>query len=843
MNRMELHSHTHYSNIRLLDSINKPKDLINRALEIGLTGICITDHECLSSSIEVNMYAQELLKDNPNFKVGLGNEIYLIDDRENCDEFYHFILIAKDKEGHRQLRELSSLAWMNSYFFKGMERVPTLKQDLENIVSKNPGHLIATTACLGGELSSNTLKMENARKIGDNRTAEECKQNIIDFVLWCKKLFADDMYMEIAPAANRDQIIVNKKIAELSKVFDVKMVIGCDAHYLTKEDRYVHKAYLNSKGGEREVDAFYEYSYLQTEAEIIENLTPSIVDLYEKMCENSMEIWNKIENYSLLHSQRIPTVEVKDYPVCEDKSLKNFPILSSMKTSKDKVERCWINECLLKLKELESNNRLNAPIETYLAELEDEADIKRTIGEKLDTNMFKYPLTLKHYIDMFWDCGSIVGAGRGSSCAGLNHYLLGVTQLDPIKWKLPFFRYMNKERVELGDIDLDLCPSKRPLIMKKIKEERGKNFISEIDDLTRKNCGATFIATFGTETAKSAIITACRGYRSEEYPNGIDSDTANYLSSLVPVERGFNWTIGEMINGNPDKGRMPVTLFITEVNKYPGLLEIIQGIEGLVKSRGIHASGVILFDEDPYDYGCFMKAPNGEIITQYDLHDDEAAGLTKYDFLLTSVQDMILQAIKFLQESGEVEKDLTIREVYDKYFHPEVLPIEDADTWENIDKGKILACFQFDSDIGSQAIKKIQPDNIVELSNANGLLRLMAPDGEENPMDKYVRFKKDPNAWQEEMNKYGLTTKEKEVFARYLSESCGVGISQEQLMLALMDKDICGFELGDANAARKIVGKKQMSKIPELKEKIFAQATSPAVGRYMWDAIAKPQMG
>ena len=119
----------------------------------------------------------------------------------------------------------------------------------------------------------------------------------------------------------------------------------------------------------------------------------------------------------------------------------------------------------------------------------------------------------------------------------------------------------------------------------------------------------------------------------------------------------------------------------------------------------------------------------------------------------------------------------------------------------------------------------------------------MAPDGEENPMDKYVRFKKDPNAWQEEMNKYGLTTKEKEVFARYLSESCGVGISQEQLMLALMDKDICGFELGDANAARKIVGKKQMSKIPELKEKIFAQAISPAVGRYMWDAIAKPQMG
>ncbi|CAG8837070.1 1500_t:CDS:2, partial [Racocetra persica] len=168
-----------------------------------------------------------------------------------------------------------------------MERVPTLKQDLENIVSKNPGHIIATTACLGGELSKNVLAMENARKIGDNKTAEECKNKIINFVLWCKNIFGEDFYFEVAPAANRDQIIVNKKIAELSKVFNVKMVIGCDAHYLIKEDRYVHKSYLNSKGGEREIDAFYEYSYLQTEAEIIENLTPSIVDLYEEMCENN----------------------------------------------------------------------------------------------------------------------------------------------------------------------------------------------------------------------------------------------------------------------------------------------------------------------------------------------------------------------------------------------------------------------------------------------------------------------------------------------------------------------------------------------------------------------------
>lgn len=123
---------------------------------------------------------------------------------------------------------------------------------------------------------------------------------------------------------------------------------------------------------------------------------------------------------------------------------------------------------------------------TYLSRLEEEADIKDTISKKLETNMFSYPNTLQHYVDLFWDCGSMVGAGRGSSCSGLNHYLMGITQLDPIEWELPFWRYLNKERIELGDIDLDLSPSKRPLILKKIKEERGKNFKKDIDVLSRK---------------------------------------------------------------------------------------------------------------------------------------------------------------------------------------------------------------------------------------------------------------------------------------------------------------------------------------------------------------------
>ena len=227
---------------------------------------------------------------------------------------------------------------------------------------------------------------------------------------------------------------------------------------------------------------------------------------------------------------------------------------------------------------------------------------------------------------MIWDCGSMVGAGRGSSCAALNHYLMGITQLDPIEWDLPFFRYLNDERIELGDIDIDICPSKRPEILRKIKEERGYMFNQDVSQWAKENLGCTLIATFGTEGTKSAIQTACRGYRSEDYPDGIDVDEAQYMSSLIPEERGFLWPISDVINGNPDKNRRPITTFIKEVTKYDGLLDIIIAIEGLVNKRSSHASGVILFDGDPFEHSSFMKTPKGEIITAYDLHDAEFMG-------------------------------------------------------------------------------------------------------------------------------------------------------------------------------------------------------------------------
>ena len=844
-----IHNHTEYSNIRLLDSINRPKDLIKKAIELGLSGIAITDHECLSSHVEVTKIADEIRKTNPDFTIALGNEIYLVDERKSGQKYFHFLLIAKDAIGHKALRELSSTAWYYSYTDRGMERVPTTKEELSAVVNKYRGHLIATTACMGGELSTNALLAAMSKKVNDMNSAKGYERNIDNFINFCVDLFGEDFYIECAPSKFEDQLTVNQELYWIANQYNIKIVVGTDAHYLTAAERPVHKAYLNSKGGEREVDSFYEFAHLMDSDEVTDLLSlcfPSSV--IEDILDNTIEIQKKITQYSLFHKQDIPSVEVKDYPktywvttngVGEDNP--KYPHLSQMLHDDDVQNRYWVNQCLDKLYELGKIDSDDG--EKYLSELEEEARVKSIISEKLETNMFRYPNTLQHYIDMIWECGSMVGAGRGSSCAALNHYLMGITQLDPIEWDLPFFRYLNEERIELGDIDIDICPSKRPEILRRIKVERGHMFNQDVPQWAKENLGCTLVATFGTEGTKSAIQTACRGYRSELYPEGIDVDEAQYMSSLIPQERGFLWPIADVVNGNPDKNRKPVTAFIREVAKYEGLLEIITAIEGLVNKRSSHASGVILMDGDPFEHSSFMKTPKGELITAFDLHDAEYMGLTKYDFLVTEVQDKLVQAILLLQEDGEIEKNLSLREVYDKYFHPNVLPLKDQRIWDALGEVSVINTFQFDSQVGAQVAKKLKPQNVLEMADANGLMRLMGEEGEERPMDKYYRFKQNIQLWYDEMTRFGLTKEEQKTLEPYFKSSYGVPPSHEQLMRMLMDEKICHFTLGEANAARKIVGKKQMNKIPELHQKVLDQAASEKLGQYVWKCGVGPQMG
>lgn len=369
------------------------------------------------------------------------------------------------------------------------------------------------------------------------------------------------------------------------------------------------------------------------------------------------------------------------------------------------------------------------------------------------------------------------------------------------------------------------------MIFKKIREIKG-------DDTKLLQ-----VAAFGTEGTRSAILTACRGYRSEEYPEGIDVDSAQYMTGLIPSERGFLWSINDVVNGNEEKDRKPIRAFIEEVNKYPRLLEIITQIEGLVNKRTLHASGVILYNTDPWHTNAIMKSPSGDLSTQFELHDSEYLGDLKFDFLMTEVTDKICTTIQLLKDYNKIDPNLTLRQAYQKYLYPDVIDLNNKVIWEKLANNEVLDCFQFNTPVGAQAARLIKPQSPAEMTAANGLMRLMGEKGQDTPLEKYVKFKFNPNLWRQEFNSYGLGDKEWEIIQPYYKEDYGLPPYQESVMEILMDKDISGFTLTEANAARKTIAKKKMNEIPILRDKFFSKCKNRNFARYIWDSAIKPQLG
>lgn len=823
--RFETHSHSMYSNIRLIDSINRPADLIKTAAELGYSGITLTDHETLSGHIDW-LSAEKELKEKEiipkNFKCALGNEIYLVDERGPKQRYYHFILIAKNTTGHRALRELSSTAWLNSYRDRA-ERVPTLKKELEAIVKKYPNSLIATNACIGGFIGTETLNLIDLEKNGDTSKINESKEKIDNFLNWCLSLFGDDFYFEIAPGASPDQKRFNARAKSIANFYGLKMIVATDAHFLRAADRNIHKAFLNSKDGDREVDSFYHDAHLMNDDEAYDKIKDYYSrEEFEVMCNNSLEIMDKIENYNIFHKPIIPQVKIEREPLYVD-SLSNYPTLQGLRNSKNPQEAEWTAQCLIALKEKDIEDK------EHFERLELEATIIKDISQKLEDCLFSYFNTFRHYIDLFWKCGSVVGPGRGSAGSFLSNYLLGITQIDPIKWNLPYFRFLNEDRAELPDIDVDLAPSKRPLILEKIREERGALNVVQV-------------ATFGTESTKSAILAAARGYRSIDLPSGIDVDIAQYMSNLVPSERGFTWSLKDCLYGDEEKGRRPVKELINQMEQYPGFREIVEGIEGLVCRRGQHASGVILYNNSPFETTALMRSPNGDLTTQFDLHQSESLGDVKFDFLVTDICDKISVTLDLLIKDSAFGSLTSKRDIYNKYLHPQSINLSDKRIWDALAAGSVQDVFQFNTQIGIQTAKAIQPQNPSEMTSANALLRLAAPEGQERPLTRYIRFKNDISLWYKEMDEFGLSKEEEKILEPYYLRDYGVPVSQEALMLMVMDPNISNFSLAESNNCRKVLAKKKIKEIPLVQQKFFQSCKSRKLAEYTWRTMMQPQM-
>ena len=449
LRRSALHCHSEYSNTKNLDCIIKLKDLIYKSKEMGFDAVAITDHSCLSGHIKALNYGEEIAKEDPNFKVILGDEIYLVEQREteNPQKYYHFILLAKDEMGHHYLRELSTIAWKNSWWEKGQRRTPVLYSEMEEII-KEKGHLIASSACLGGMLSTSILNYAKSNSLED-------KQKVVNFIEWCLKIFGEDFYIELQSGTTEEQIIANKKALQIAKCFGIKCILTDDCHYLNKEDRLLHEAFLNSRKADdsvREVGDFYEATYLKSDKDILERLDYLDKDTIAELCKNTLEIKDKCKVYSLKQNTIVP-----------QRPLPTFEIQHLFKDWYDKCEYIKkyayseYDQDLFLLSEIEKgfierNQEFN---ETNIFRIEEELTTLWQVSEKLNQRLSAYYNLVDYLIDLIWgNSESIVGVSRGSVGGWFCAYLTGITQMNPIKYNLPHWRHISETRPELPKITI-----------------------------------------------------------------------------------------------------------------------------------------------------------------------------------------------------------------------------------------------------------------------------------------------------------------------------------------------------------------------------------------------------
>ena len=421
-----LHNHTEYSNFRLRDSINRAPELMSYAEELGHTVIAFTEHETISNWVEIEKEA----KKHPNLKVLRGNEIYLVRNGLNADNFvkdvdkyYHFILIAKDLVGARQIMELSTRAWLRSYVSRGrMRRVPTYYQDLIDIVGANPGHVIGSTACLGGALGTQILRGTDDKKL-------------ISWLMQLRNIFGEEnFYMEMQPSKNKDQIKVNRKIIEFSQQTGIKFIITTDSHYLKASDRSIHKAYLNAQDGEREVDEFYATTYMMDteELEPYMKYTADDLNLWQRAYYTIQEIADKCEDFSLIKPLKIP--ELIWRPVIKDSSrntqlfVDKIPTLQKFVDSPYQSDRYLVDAIIDGIK-----NHSDLQNEEVYAELEDNLQRTWESSEVSKARWSAYFLNLQNIIDECWNAGTLVGPSRGSGGGFLLLYCLDIIQMNTLR--------------------------------------------------------------------------------------------------------------------------------------------------------------------------------------------------------------------------------------------------------------------------------------------------------------------------------------------------------------------------------------------------------------------------
>ena len=715
-----LHTHTSYS---ALDGASKIKELVKRAKELGMSSLGISDHGVLSGIPE--FYRECKAND---IRPVLGSEIYFANDRlakegvkakgagdlDGSDKRYmHLSVYAATTEGYHNLVKISSDAYLNGFHYKPRSDYAT--------ISAHKSGLIVGSGCLGGPVLQPLLH-------GDYDGALTAAANLRDSV------DEGHFFIELMDHGLQEQKTTNPQLLQIAKTLGLKAYVSQDSHYTHKCDSAGHDALLCLNTGAKIADSkrfrFHNDEYYLKSPDEMYHLFRD----YPELCDNTLHIAEMCDAKLDFETMHLPIFLYPD----------------GFKSDHDYLRHLvWEN----------ASKRYPVMTEEISQRINYELNVYETM------NVSSYMLIVWDLTNHAREQGFFMSAGRGSAAGSIVSYILGVTQVDPIKYGLIFERFLNPSRIALPDVDMDFPQASREHMINYTIAKYGEDYVS-------------YIGTFGTVKARSAIRDAARVL--DHAPS-----VGDRISKMIPpLVSGFDTSLKECFELNPSNqagydaaADLRQSYVIDEVTKE--VVDVATQLEGLLRSYGIHAAAVIIGDRPLVELLPLLKNKDGLIVSQYDKDTVEDLGLVKMDFLglknldiLGYAQDLVGGEFKVSEQS-----------------------LDDPKTYAMLSEGHSLGCFQVDS------------------SGLQALLRRMRPNGIEDLSAALALYRPGPMA-QDWHNMYADRKNGRQVVEYFhpdavdiLSETQGIPFYQEDLLL--LARKFAGYNMAEADMLRKIIGKKK----------------------------------
>ncbi|MCD6177818.1 DNA polymerase III subunit alpha [bacterium] len=708
-----LHLHSHYS---LLDGLPKIDEIIEYVKELGMDSVALTDHGNLYGAVEFYKKAKQA-----GIKPIIGCEMYQAYERMEQkrphidDKRYHLVLLVKNKEGYKNLVKLVTEAHLRGFYYK-----PRID---EEILAQHSSGLIGLSACLQGKIPQLII----ANKI------EEAKKTALRF----KEIFGEgNFYLELQHHPNiPEQKKVNQALIRFSKELNIPLVATCDSHYLRPEDAQAQDILMLINTGADPNDP----ERLTMKSDVFSVRSP------QEMMEFFKDIPEAIEN-----TQRIVEECNFEFELGKTK-------LPRFEVPEGKTPNSYLRElCQEGLKKRYGTSPRKEVIERMEYEL--------SVIEQ--TGFASYFLIVQDFVNWAKQRRIVVGPGRGSAAGSLVAYLLGITNVDPLKYNLLFERFLNKERISMPDIDIDFTDRRRDEVIEYIAQKYGRNRVAQI-------------ITFGTMAARAVVRDVGRAL-------GYSYSFCDRIAKMIP----FGFTLDQALEKISEFREL-----YENDDKVRKLIDFAKKLEGCARHASTHACGVVVSNE-PLDTIVPLQHPTQDektIVTQYEMHSIEDLGLLKIDLLglknLTIIEDTLARIYKVQNKKIDIEN----------------IPHDDKKTFELLQKGETTGVFQLESDGMKKYLKQLKPTKFDDII---AMVALYRP-GPMGLIPEYIQ------------RKHGIKKIEypHPKCEKILASTYGIPVYQEQIMQ--IAQELAGFSLSEADILRKAIGKKIKKLLLAQKEKFI----------------------